>query len=440
MSKKQNKEKVVVVPAKVPKRTRRKTKAKEIRKEVKQAMTGESAGAKSDRMSLAGYAKGVSRFSKASWVEKRGAQYLMGLYNPSLVNMPGSLTGLAPGMPTQIYSYEFTGTMVANANGFCFVGLESDGWITDNTAVGNYRGPYNSTTQFLGSTTNGEICWYSNASYVGTALPPGLSTTTTAGLLPASTMGAATSISSFAPGATGQTRYRMVSASLECFPVGTQTGTSGEILGWRQRNHDYQPASGPGVAAAKTFSQLSGVPNSVADVEIQSLSNWKSGTVSRLLMLPSTRVAYEFLICPAVAKASTGAFALAFVGSGLQPNQPVQFTAVINYELTAVPTYLASSGQQMGEAEAFVAPPPPPSHPLLGKYHPSIVNVPKQAVNSAAPLQVMAASKALQEAPMAKSEQKSWLSDVGSAIQTGASIASGVSKGLEAFESIMSMF
>jgi hypothetical protein len=318
----------------------------------------------------AGSVRRMARNFSPSVIEKRAYQYLLGLLNPSIPNMPGNPYGLPPQLQTQRWHAHFSGTFAASSGGFAAFLIGADSWQLETLNSGIFYGP-KSGERVLGSTTNGWLLAGTDGSGaqttfgVVTLVPPA------AGYFSVVPGGAGSNSSAVMPGSNAVSLnmlYRMVSAEIRCQPVSSEQVQSGTLLGVRKI--DQNDASTAHVLVAQTYAQLANLEPDVAELQEITISKWPEGHWMRIPLIPSTETASEFFILNGVGRSQSGNPSAGFFASGAVQFQSFRYECDVNWETTVIPSYLAS-----GQAPALpvqVASSDVPSTALLSRTTPLV--------------------------------------------------------------------
>jgi hypothetical protein len=373
--------------------------------------------------------RAMTKWGKASWLEKRNLQWLTGLLDPSIPNCPGPTHGIAPGMNTQIFQVKMVTNMQANAAGFCCCLVDIDKWTKDYTQLSDYV-PSQTGLSFV---ANWAPVTITTAAYATTSLPTVGSTTSTAGVYPIVIGGAGATASTIIPGATVNTAYRMISVGLTVAPDMTALSDSGRLVIGQMPNYNYY--QGNSLPAGQALASLEALPASEMMTATFEVPTWPRGKAAQVVAIPTTQVAYQMTTVSSTANSVvSGRGNLWAASAGCTANSNFCCTITFNIEATAVPTYLASSfpdAQKLSDMPINGAYASLPSSAVM-QHHggtPVMSAIGKHDGNSAAKIALH--DKALQE-PMTKPEAKSWVSDAIGAVETGIDIATTVGSVVEA--------
>jgi hypothetical protein len=290
----------------------------------------------------AGAVRRMARNFTPSVVEKRAYQYLLGLLNPSIPDMPGNPYGLPPQLQTQRWHAHFSGTFAASSGGFAAFLIGADSWQLETLNSGIFYGP-KSGERVLGSTTNGWLLAGTDGSGAQTSFGAVTLVPPAAGYFSVVPGGAGSNSSAVMPGSNATSlnmMYRMVSAEIRCQPVSSEQVQSGTLMAVRKI--DQNDANASHVLAGQTYSQLADLEPDVAELQEISISKWPEGHWMRVPLIPSTETASEFFILNATGRSQTGNPAAGFFASGAVQFQSFRYECDVNWETTLIPSFLAS--------------------------------------------------------------------------------------------------
>jgi len=401
-----------------------KVKVAQAKKTYKEFLRTENATKGDSSMAISNAQKttALRNYFKASSVEKRVYEWLVGLRNPHLPNMPGCPFGRAPGEIVQNYQVEITIFANANANGFVCVFLDPDNSYPDYTA--NNPLVSASSSRWFGTVANANAVWYTNSSYGAVTVPlPG--SVVGAGILAEKLGGVGATVATIVPGATITNYYRCTSVGMYVQPTMTALSNSGSILLYQSTNYAYSNGLGMNplsIMGNNSFSSLDDVPDSLASTQTLSIPEWPQDKEAVVTYFPSASCAYypQSVIASAIQTSPKGLMGV--VGSGLNSGAQIRVKTVMNFEFLAVPTFLASTMVQTNAVSASIADIPSAAnlHMHTASMDPTRVI---GAVDGYSPAAAAAHVK-LANTPLPKAEATSWLGSLTSGIGTAVNIGS----------------
>lgn len=205
---------------------------------------------------------------------------------------------------------------VANASGFAVVALDCDGWVGDATTPPTRFASYSGGTQ-------GTPLWYTDASYVGTAVPAFSATTATTGLK-------SVAMPLLDGQVTSSSNVRMVAAGMRVFSDAAVNTAQGK-LAIVATSRPYGNGS-LGAIASSSYAILSTLPTDVVSFQAEPCAGWKSGHSLYAVAIPSDPECFTFFNPPAAGSTAFGYPQLAAILSGAAANQTFTAQVVMDYE------------------------------------------------------------------------------------------------------------
>jgi hypothetical protein len=265
-----------------------------------------------------------------------------------------------------------------------------------------------------------------NNNYVGTVFP--IVSSVAAGVTNYALGGTGATISTIIPGAIATTQFRLISASLSVAPDMTALSNSGQLLVGQYPNIDATSSAIPNsIVNGKGVAELGEVPSGYQLTKIFDVPQWEHGKEVTVAAIPSGQT-YGRFYGPVATGITAGCphTPIWMMAQSCVVNSIFRLKATFNYEVTTVPSYLASTMSNKQVLSHDNVPGKMPATDLMQQHTaPDFQQV--ESVSHAAPMKVMLHEKALNE-PITKDEGKSWLSDVSSAAKTGVSVASTIAE------------
>lgn len=417
------------------KRDRRQAKTKDIKRAMQSVAVTRQQGREGSSLARATDSdyKKLAKYGKASWIEKRNYQYVLGLMNPSLPDMPGPLHGRNPGMKTQFYQIEDVQQMQANAAGYAFCGITLDSWTKDPTSTST---PYarEAGSFFMSTAGNGTPLMATLATYAPTTFPAIGAPPVGCGVYVLG--GAGGTFNTIAPGASGYTQYRLVSCAMHIAPDMTSLNNSGTLLVGQNTNIDYINP-GLSVVNGQGYGALADVPASYQLTQTFDVPEWVHGKEAVVSAIPTGNCYGQFYGPNGAAiTAQVGRANLWAIAKDCVPNSFFRVRAVYNYEITTIPSFLASTLRAAERPEDIPVSGPTPSAQVLQAYG-GTPSVRPEGKAVAKPAMAAALHEKAMNTPMSKAESKSWLSDAASGVETGIEVVGGIMSAVELVGSLL---
>jgi hypothetical protein len=224
---------------------------------------------------------------------------------------------------TNTYEYVFNGACSAGANGLAYAAAVPDGWLES----GNDAGPAQQYLSYAAG-TQGYPVWQSGANASQTPVNTGASG--------ANDFKFAFPVGGLDPGFDNVIQYRLVALILEAWPDGAAQTTQGDLTIAAIATEE---ALQDGALNAVNFSTVAAYPREYVNHLELPLSNWPSGHVASINMVPYGQSCVNMNSCPAVGLATAGLFGAAVIGNGMASGQTIRYRFTYKYETTAPRTY-----------------------------------------------------------------------------------------------------